>query len=577
MGAGFAHPQFVIRNFLVMSFDGIFLHLIKNEIKDRLCGFRVDKIYQPSKEELMFTFRTFDGAEKLLISAKAECPRIQLTHQFVENPKNPPMLTMLLRKHLGGAKLRDITQDGFERIVTLVFDATNDLGDPVTFRLVVEIMGRHSNIILVDENGIIVECVKHIDEYTSSVREVMPNITYELPPQQSKLNILEYDIAELESSVNSLGIKKSLAYQEALQGISPIVARELEHGMTLAELREHILHPTPTAVIIDKPKDYTYFVPQQYGNLAEYKTFDTFSDLIDYYYFEQVRHERIKQRSNDLFKRLTTLQERSVRKAINRRRELKECEGKEELKICGDLINANLYRLEKGVAFYELENYYDDGKPIRIKADVTLTPAQNAQKYYKDYRKKQVAESKLNAFIQQAEEEAEYLDSVIDALSRAETDSEITAIRTELYESGFIGKRSGKRSREKKLPPRRFVSSEGFQIAVGRNNMQNDELTLKIARNYDLWFHVKDAAGSHVIVTAEKDRPFTDKLIREAAMLAAANSKAHASSNVAVDYTIVKNVHKPNGAKFGMVIYDNYKTEYVTPNDEELGKVKEIE
>ncbi|MBR3150054.1 MAG: NFACT family protein [Eubacterium sp.] len=561
-----------------MAFDGIFLHLIKNEIKDKLLGFRVDKIYQPSKEELMFTFRTYDGTEKLLLSAKADCPRIQLTNQFVENPKQPPMLTMLLRKHLGGARLRDITQDGFERIVTFVFDAKNDLGDPVTFNLVVEIMGRHSNIILVDENGVIVECVKKIDEFTSSVREVLPNIRYELPPQQSKKNIFECDAAELEATIETLGIKKSLAYQEVLQGISPIVARELEHGMTLDELKEHIKNPHPTVVIVDKPKDYTYFVPKQYGDVAQYKSFDTFSQLIDFYYYEQVRIERIKQRSNDLFHRLTTLQERAVRKAINRKRELKECENKEQLKIYGDLINSNLYRLEKGAAFYELENFYDEGKTVRIKADVTLTPSQNAQKYYKDYRKKQIAESKLKAFITDAEQEAEYLDSVIDMLSRAETDSEITAIRAELSQAGFLSRRNVSRSKNsKKLPPKRYMSSEGFEIAVGRNNVQNDELTLKTAKNYDLWFHVKDTAGSHVIVTAEKDRPFTDKLIREAAMLAAYNSKAHASSNVAVDYTIVKNVHKPNGAKFGMVIYDNYKTEYVTPNEEELKEIKEIE
>ena len=560
-----------------MAFDGIFLHLVKNEIKDKLLGFRVDKIYQPSKDELMFNFRTYDGTEKLLLSAKADCPRIQLTNQFVENPKNPPMLTMLLRKHLRGAKLRDITQDGFERIVTFVFDATNDLGDPVTFRLVVEIMGRHSNIILVDENGIIVECIKKIDEFTSSVREVLPNIRYELPPQQSKKNVLTCDTAEIEGSINSLGIKKSLAYQEVLQGISPLVARELEHGMTLDELKQHIANPEPTVVIVDKPKDYTYFKPKQYGDLATYKSFDTFSDLIDYYYFEQVKLERIKRRSNDLFKTLTTLQERAVRKAINRKRELKDCENKEKYKLYGDLINANLYRLEKGSAFYELENYYDNNAVVRIKADVTLTPSQNAQKYYKEYRKKQVAENKLKAFITQAEQEAEYLDSVIDMLSRAETDSEITAIRTELYEAGFLSKRNVPRGREKRLPPRRFISSEGFEIFVGRNNMQNDELTFKRAKNYDLWFHVKDTAGSHVIATAEKDRPFTDKLIREAAMLAAYNSKAHASSNVAVDYTIVKNVHKPNGAKFGMVIYDNYKTEYVTPNEDELKEIKEVE
>ena len=560
-----------------MSFDGIFLHLITNEIKEKLVGFRVDKIYQPSKEELMFNFRTFDGTEKLLLSAKADCPRIQLTNQFVENPKQPPMLTMLLRKHLSGAKLRDIEQEDFERIVTFVFDATNELGDPVVFRLVVEIMGRYSNIILIDGDGIIVECVKKIDEQTSSVREVLPGLRYELPPPQSKKNVLTADIGELEDSINSLGVKKSLAYQEVLQGISPIVARELEHGMTLNELVEHIKNPEPTVVIVDKPKDYTYFKPQQYGDLAQYKSFETFSELIDYFYFEQVKIERIKQRSNDLFHQLTVLQERAVRKAINRKRELKDCENKEQLKIYGDLINANLYRLEKGAAYYELENYYDDGKVVRIKADVTLSPAQNAQKYYKDYRKKQIAESKLKAFISDAEQEAEYLDSVIDMLSRAETDSEITAIKSELFESGYLKRRNVQRGRVKKLPPRRFESSEGFEILVGRNNIQNDELTLKQAKNYDLWFHVKDTAGSHTIVTAEKDRPFTDKLIREAAMLAAHNSKAHASSNVAVDYTIVKNVHKPNGAKFGMVIYDNYKTEYVTPNEEELKEIKEIE
>ncbi len=560
-----------------MAFDGIFLHLIKNEISDRIADSRVDKIYQPSREELLFTFRTRTGSEKLLLCAKADCARIQLTSQFIENPKTPPMLTMLLRKHLGGARLRTIEQDGFERIVTFVFDAKNELGDPVVFRLVVELMGRHSNIILVDENGVIVECIKKIDETVSSVREVLPGLRYEQPPRQSKRNLLMCDTAEIEESVNSLGIQKTLAYQEILQGISPIVARELEHGMTLSQLKAHVSQPQPTAVIIDKPKDFTYFQPQQYGKLAQYRTFDTFSALMDFYYFEQARKQRIKQRSNDLFRVLTTLHERALRKALNRKRELKECAGKEQLKVFGDLINANLYRLEKGAAFYELENYYDNNRTVKIKADPALTPSQNAQRYYKEYRKKQVAESKLNALIAEAEEEARYLDSVMDALSRAQTEREITAIREELAAAGFLSRRSVRGGRDKKLPPRRFITDEGYEIAVGRNNVQNDELTLKTARNYDLWFHVKDAAGSHVIVTAVKDKPFTDKLIRQAAMLAAAHSKAYASSNVAVDYTQVKNVHKPNGAKFGMVIYEHYKTEYVTPNEDELKELKEIE
>lgn len=560
-----------------MALDGIFLHLLKNEILEKLQGFRVDKIYQPSREEILFTFRTYDGVQRLLLSAKADTPRILLTKQSAENPKQPPMLTMLLRKHLSGAKLVDIEQDGFERILTLVFDATNELGDPVQFRLVIEIMGRYSNIILVNQEGIIVECVKRIDALKSSVREVLPGLKYQLPPQQHKMNILTDYVSDINDAINRLDMKKSKAVQEVIQGVSPLVAREIENGMTLTELIANIASPNPTVIYDEKPRDFTYFMPKQYGDLVVYKHFDTFSELIDYFYYEQVRIDRIKQRSKDLFQHLTTLQERAVRKSINRQRELEECKDKERLKMYGDLINSNLYRLEKGAPFYDLENFYDNNEMVRIPVDVTLSPVQNAQKYYKEYRKKQIAEDKLYDFIQEAEDEAKYLETVIDALSRAETDSEITAIRTELYESGFLSKRVDKNKNSKKLPPKKYLSSEGFNIFVGRNNVQNDQLTLKTAKNYDLWFHVKDSAGSHVIVEAVKDKPFTDKLIREAAMLAVVHSKASASSNVAVDYTIVKNVHKPNGAKFGMVIYDDYKTEYVTPNEEELNEVKEVE
>lgn len=560
-----------------MALDGIYLHLLKEEIKEKLIGARVDKIYQPSRDELLFTFRTYEGVQRLMLSARADSARIHLTNQYAENPKQPPMLTMLLRKHLGGARLTNILQDGFERILTLCFDATNELGDPVKFRLIIEIMGRHSNIIFVDEQGVIVECVKRIDEFTSSVREILPGLRYELPPAQHKMNILTTPIKEIDKAITALPMKKSKACSQVLQGISPIVARELEAGMGLFELRDAIAAPQPTVVIIDKPKDFTFFVPKQYGDLAELKRFDSVSALIDYFFYEQVKLERIKQRSNDLFKQLTTLQERAVRKALNRRRELEDCKDKDLYKIYGDLINAHLYSLERGSVFYELPNFYDNNALLRIPADPMLSPAQNAQKYYKEYRKKQVAEQKLSAFIQQAEDEAAYLETVLDNLTRAETDREITAIKDELRVAGFLSRRSGGKTRDKKLPPKKYVTDEGFTLYVGRNNVQNDELTLRMAKNYDLWFHVKDAAGTHVIALSDKEKPFTDKLIRQAAMLAALHSKAHASSNVAVDYTIVKNVHKPNGAKPGMVIYDSYHTEYVTPNEEELAEVKEVE
>lgn len=561
-----------------MALDGIYLHLLKNEISDRVTGYRVDKIYQPSKDEILFTFRTRNGTEKLLLSAKADCARIQFTSAHIENPKKPPMLTMLLRKLLCGGVLKEIRQDGFERILTLVFDCRNDLGDPVIYNVIIEIMGRYSNIIITDENDKIIECIKRIDALKSSVRQILPGLKYTLPPAQHKMNILTDDVSDIENAMAASHCqKRSKAAQEVLQGISPIVAREIEYGKTLTELKNDIQYPIPTVVMLDGPKDFTFFEPKQYDGMCQLKTFDDFSSLIDYFYYEQVRHDRIKQRSNDLFKHLTTLKERAVRKAINRQNELEECKDKDKFRIYGDIITANAYALKKGSFFYDLQNFYDNNAEIRIPADPTLSPSQNAQKYYKEYRKKQVAESKLNDFIAEAEDEAAYLESVIDSLSRAESDSEITAIRTELYESGFLSKRGTKNNKQKKLPPKKYISSEGFTIYVGRNNVQNDQLTLKTAKNYDLWFHVKDAAGSHVIVTAVKDKPFTDTLIRQAAMLAAHNSKAAGSSNVAVDYTIVKNVHKPNGAKPGMVIYDNYNTEYVTPNEEELSEVTEIE
>ncbi|HBA93884.1 MAG TPA: hypothetical protein DCZ02_04635, partial [Ruminococcaceae bacterium] len=420
--------------------------------------------------------------------------------------------------------------------------------------------------------------VKRVDENKSSVREILPGIRYLLPPAQDKMNILSNSIFDIEQRMKELNLTRGKAAGKVIQGISPIVANEIEFDLSLSQLKDYIKNPTPTVVILDKPKDFTFFMPRQYGDLCTYKTFDTFSQLIDYFYFEQVKIERIRQRSNDLFHRLNTLKERAVRKSLNRQRELDECADKEKYRIYGDLINANLHILEKGALFYDLENFYDNNNSIRIPADPTLTPVQNAQRYYKEYRKKQVAEQKLYDFIDKANSEAQYLDTVIDELTRAQTDAEITAIREELFSSGFVSK-SGIRNQKnrKKLPPKQYISPQGFKIFVGRNNIQNDLLTLKTAKNYDMWFHVKNYPGSHLIVEAIKDKPFTDELIRQAAMLACVNSKAHLSSNVAVDYTIVKNVHKPNGAKPGMVIYDNYNTEYVTPNEEELSEVKEVE
>lgn len=558
-----------------MALDGIFLHHIKNEISAFAVGARVEKIHQPSKEELVFSLRSREGAKKMLVSARADSARIHFTEFPPENPAKPPMLCMLFRKHLLSAKITDIEQDGLERILTIGFDSTNELGDPVHFSLIVEIMGRYSNVILVDENGIVVDALKRVDEEKSQVRTILPGEKYVSPPAQDKMNIFDDDETLIENRIRESRKTMPKAFQDAVMGVSPIVCREYENGAPLSVIKQYAKNPEFSVVVTDKPFDFAFMSINQYGSLASLKEFDSPSALLDYFFYEKVRIDRIRQRSAELFKTLQNLQERAVRKAANREKELEECKDKETYRIFGDLIISNQYALKKGAPYYDLQNYYDENKTVRIPADVTLSPAQNAQKYYKEYRKKQIAETKLTDFIAQARQEAEYLDSVIDSLSRAETDSEISAIRTELAETGFLKRKSFKSKNEKALKPMEYESTEGFKIFVGRNNVMNDKLTLKTAKNYDLWFHVKDTAGSHVVVKND-GREFTDKVIREAALLASYNSKAGHSSNVPVDYTIIKNVKKPAGAKPGMVIYDDYKTEFVTPNMEEIERIKRI-
>lgn len=557
-----------------MALDGIFLYHLKNEIAQFAIDSRVDKIHQPSKDEIIINLRSRQGAKKLLLSCNADAARIHFTEFPPENPAKPPMFCLLLRKRLTGAWVTDIEQDNLERILKINFSGTDELGEKTNYSLIIEIMGKYSNIIFVGKDGKIIDSMKRVDENKSHIREVLPGVTYVAPPKQDKLNIFTDDIEKIREKIAQSRKGMYKAVMEAVKGVSPIICREFEYGLTLDEFKKQAQNPIPTVVFTDAPKDFAFIDIKQYDDLATINHYDTFSQLLDYFYYERVRLMRIKARSADLFKTVTTLQERAVRKAINRTQELEDCKDKETYKLFGDLIAANMYRLEKGVPYYDLENYYDNDKIVRIPADIMLTPSQNSQKYYKEYRKKQVAESKLNEFINEANDEAEYFESVIDSLSRAETDGEITAIKAELASQGYIKKGNGRKKEQKSLKPMHFKTRDGFDVYVGRNNIMNDKLTMKTAKNYDTWFHVQSAAGSHVICETSGNQ-ISDEAIHDCAVIAAYFSKARESSNVAVDYTLVKNIRKPNGAKPGFVVYDPYKTEFATPTIDEVESLKD--
>lgn len=582
-----------------MALDGAYLYLVAGELRDTLLAqgspCRVEKISQPSREELIITLRWRGGSRKLLFSANANSPRLHFTELSLENPKQPPMFCMLLRKHIGSGRLCAIRQNGLDRVLTLDFETINELGDSVTVSLVTEIMGRHSNIILVNHQGKIVDAIKRVTDEVSSVRLVLPGVTYQPPPAQDKLNLLEADLSQvMERFQESPATDPAKAVMGVLEGISPLLAREIVYralkgqdlpkatlsafyrqriGAELESLRERLRSGTaePVTVIDDtrKIRDFTLMPVEQYGSTPVQKAWESPSSLLDGFYADRDQISRMKQRSHDLLKLLVNATDRITRKLALQKEELLQCENRDQLKIYGDLINSNLYRLEKGDRTAQVENFYEDGAPVvEIPLDPRLSPSQNAQKYYGEYRKAATAEEKLKALIAEGEQELTYLDSVFDAVSRTQGESELLEIREELAEQGYVRAPGKKQSRMLKAqPPLRYRSSDGFSILCGRNNKQNDRLTLKTARNYDLWLHTQGIPGSHVIVESE-GRTISERTIEEAAIIAAWNSKGRDSGRVAVDYTLVKNVKKPNGAKPGMVIFTDYKTAYVAPDAE---------
>lgn len=575
-----------------MAFDGVMMHYVKEEIKSVALDARVSQIHQPNRDELVIALRTKNGNKKLLVSSRANSPRICFTEHSIENPATPPMLCMLLRKRLGGAKLVDVRQIELERIMFLDFIATNELGDKVKLTLCVEIMGKYSNIILIDENDNIVDALKRVDFTMSTQRLVLPNIKYELPPKQDKLCILECSGRDIvEKAINTPAeMRLSKALLSAMQGVSPIITRELEYMVgvdsnreltvidklklieKVDKLKEYIVsgEKSPTMMIKPegKPFDISFMDIMQYGEMASKKRFLDFSTLLDYFYYERDKAERMKVKGQDLLRLCSNIQDKLCRKIAVQEKELKDSLNRDKLRKKGDLLQANMYKMVRGQSFIDVEDYYDNNKIVRIKLSPTLNPSQNVQKYYKDYRRAKTREEMLTVQIAKAKAELQYISAVQESLGRAESERELTEIRQELVDEGYLKNRNpkGRNKALKLLPPKEYTSSDGFTIYVGRNNKQNDKLTLKTARNYDMWLHTKDIPGSHVIIVSD-NREITDTAILEAASLAAYNSKAKESDNVPVDYTIVKNVSKPSGAKPGMVIYVNNKTVYVTPKE----------
>lgn len=578
-----------------MALDGMMLSMLKEELKSELINARIDKIHQPVKEELVISMRSRSGSKKLLVCARAEAPRAHFTTLSMENPKQPPMFCMLMRKWLSNARLLDIRQPGFERVLMFDFETANEFGDIVTVTLVAEIMGRYSNIILVGPDGRIIDSVKRVGADKSSLRQILPGLSYHNPPPQTKTDIMQQGteavIEAMRFSARDIDAAKLL--QEILEGASPVLAREIIHRamggiskikselteenysaikLELEKLRETLISREicPTMLLLNgTPKDFSFIDIAQYGQAMPRRIFESISQLLDAFYGEKDIADRMKQRMSDFSRLITSRMERIERKLCAQKEELLQCKNRDSLRRCADLLSANLYRLEKGMGSIILEDYFEEGCPeIRIELDNRLTPTQNIQRYYKEYRRADTAEKMLVDMIAQGEQELEYLDTVYDLMNRARTEMELAAIRAELAEGGYIRSQpqNGKKKQEQKLQPLKYRSSEGFLILCGRNNIQNDRLTLKESRGGDIWFHTQKIAGSHTVIITEGKKPSNQTLF-EAAVIAAYNSKARNSAKVPVDYTAIKNVKKQPGGKPGMVIYDNFSTAIVDPDE----------
>jgi predicted ribosome quality control (RQC) complex YloA/Tae2 family protein len=588
-----------------MALDGVLLNCILAELEDKIIGGRIDRVYQPERDEIHIGIRQNNRDRKLLISASPNYPRIHITKTQKSNPITPPVFCMVLRKHLIGGRIIGIEQPDFERILILSVEARDELGDLSTKRLIVEIMGRHSNIILVDDRDIIIDSIKRIGEGISRLRQVLPGSTYNFPPSQNKHNPLIQDEITLKSilgiSLDSkraarmifdsfTGISKvtaqEIVYRAKIEGIigqSSTVDSYLEDGLFhsfitfFEDVKRMDYRPTIMKDESGRPLDIFPFLFYQFP--VEFQEhYNSVSIALDTFFETRDRVERIRQRTSHIFKVLNTNLSRVQKKRGILLDEYEKAKNADRYKLFGELITANLYQIPEGMDKVELVNYYDpNGQSIEIILDKRKTSSQNAQDYYKKYNKAKTALAMIIKQLKDAEDEIQYLETLLGNLEKCTEEIEIQEMQQELAEEGYIKLRSKRKQpkRSVKSKPYHFISSDGFDIYVGKNNTQNDRLTLRTAEPNDLWLHTKEIPGSHVVIKSRGER-IPNTTLLEAGILAAYYSKANDSSNVPVDYCPSKNVRKPSGAKPGMVIYDNYKTMFVTPSEDIVNRLKRI-
>lgn len=572
-----------------MAFDAFFLSGVLEELRQTALGARVEKIHQPARDTIVILLRCQAGRQRLLITANPTAPRLHLTMSNPENPDQPPMFCMLLRKHLSGGRLLSVDQPPMERLARLTFECTDEMGDLVRRMLVVELMGRTTNIYLLGADGRILDCLRRVGLDDSSKRQALPGLYYQDPDPVSKQDPSQMSREAFYDFLRQAGPDRLTdRLMDGLGGLSPLVCREISlavlgdvdgrlEGVGRKEtaeklagyLEQHLKKPRPWLVEAPDGTARAYaFVPvHQYGPAYPCREAESFGALLDRYHTLRDRKDAMRQKAQSVRKTVQNLRDRVRRKMAIQEKEMVAARDREHLRQQGDIVTANLHAITKGQTVLTAENFYDPNMAeITIPLSPLLSPQQNAAKYYKDYAKAKTAEKELTRQLALGRDELTYLESVLEELDRAATEAELEEIRQELASGGYVRQEPGrKRMKQAASRPLRFVSTDGYPIYVGRNNRQNDELTTKLAQKNDLWLHVQKQSGSHVIVPWTGVEP-PDDTITQAAQLAAWFSQARQGQNVAVDVTPVRYVKKPAGAKPGMVIYTTYRTVYVSPD-----------